>query len=109
MLTKQNDFYIISPEVFIVLLYVSDVYNSYVSAFYANTAQCDYTANVHLLVHLADCVRCSGPLLVHSAFPFEDANGWLNDQFRGTRDPEKQVLYVKFTYIIIVKKFAYQK
>ncbi len=62
--------------------------------FMQNTAQRYYTASVHLLVHLADCVRCLGPLWGHSAFPFEDANGWLNEQFRGTRDPDKQVLYV---------------
>ena len=61
-------------EFLIVLLYISDVYNSYVSAFYAHNSKAYYTANINLLVHvhLADCVRCLGLLW---AFPFEDANG----------------------------------
>ncbi len=35
------------------------------------------TANVHQLLHFADCVRHVGPLWAHSAYPFENANGWL--------------------------------
>ncbi len=35
------------------------------------------TANVHLLVHLADSVRALGPLWTHSCFYFEDKNSYL--------------------------------
>lgn len=49
------------------------------------------TANVHLLLHMAESVRQLGPLWCNSAFPFEDTNGWLSDLFHGTRDPQKQV------------------
>lgn len=44
-----------------------------------------------MLLHLADSVRNLGPLWCHSAFPFEDMNGWLGDLYHGTRDPQKQV------------------
>ena len=50
-----------------------------------------YTAHVHHLLHFADSVRNLGPLRAHSAFPFEDTNGWLCDLFHGSRDPQKQV------------------
>jgi hypothetical protein len=50
-----------------------------------------FTANVHMLLHFADCVRNLGPLWAHSTFPFEDANGWLTELFHGTRDAHKQV------------------
>lgn len=53
-----------------------------------------YTANVHLLVHIADSVRCLGPLWTHSAFPFEDTNGWLADRVQGARYPDKQVFNI---------------
>jgi len=44
-----------------------------------------------MLLHFAEATRNLGPLWVHSAFPFEDMNGWLGDLFHGTRDPQKQV------------------
>ena len=49
------------------------------------------SANIHILLHFADSVRHLGTLWAHSAFPFEDSNGWLRDLFRGSRDPPKQV------------------
>lgn len=64
-----------------------------------------YTANVHMLLHFADSVRNLGPLWAHSAFPFEDTNGWLGDLFHGTRDPHKQVnrVHMQHVHIIVVK------
>ena len=56
-----------------------------------------YTAKVHLLLHFANSVRDLGPLWAHSAFPFDDTNGWLGDLFHGTRDPHKQVLHTALT------------
>ena len=70
---------------------------SYVFWFYSPSAlmvcvgERYYTANVHHLLHFADSVRNLGPLWAHSAFPFEDTNGWLGDLFHGSRDPQKQV------------------
>ena len=48
-------------------------------------------SKVHILQHLADSVCNLGPLWAHSAFPFEEMNGWLGDLFHGTRNPQKQV------------------
>ena len=50
-----------------------------------------YSPNVHMILHLPDAVRNLGPLWAHSTFPFENMNGWLNDLYHGTRDPQKQV------------------
>ena len=50
-----------------------------------------YTPNVHMLLHLPDTVRSLGQLWAHSAFSFEDMNGWLSELYPGTRDPQKQI------------------
>lgn len=47
--------------------------------------------NIHLLKHLAECVRNLGPLWCHSAFPFERNNGVLLKLVRGTTDVLLQV------------------
>lgn len=47
--------------------------------------------NVHLISHLADCVRNCGPLWAYSNFAFEDYNGVLKDYINGTTDVEKQI------------------
>lgn len=44
------------------------------------------TANLHLLVHLADSVRALGPLWTHSCFHFEDKNGYLLRLIHGTQN-----------------------
>lgn len=54
------------------------------------------TANVHLLVHLADSVRTLGPLWTHSCFHFEDKNGYLLCLIQGTQNiPVQMVNAVK--------------
>lgn len=49
------------------------------------------TYNVHLLLHLADCVRHCGPLWAYSAFHFEGNNGVLIKLVNGTTDVLAQV------------------
>ena len=51
------------------------------------------TMNVHLVSHLADCVRNWGPLWSYTCFVFESMNGHLKKLFHGTRDMTKQVNY----------------
>lgn len=54
------------------------------------------TANMHLLVHLADSVRALGPLWTHSCFHFEDKNGYLLRLIHGTQNiPVQMVNAVK--------------
>lgn len=50
------------------------------------------TANVHLLVHLADSVRALGPLWTHSCFHFEDKNGHLLRLIHGTQNIPLQMV-----------------
>jgi hypothetical protein len=47
--------------------------------------------NVHLLVHLTDCVRNWGPLWCYSAYSFESANGLFLKLFHGTQAVPKQI------------------
>ena len=49
------------------------------------------TMNVHMLSHLAQCVRNWGPLWAYSCFPFEGMNGHIKGFFHGTREMNKQV------------------
>ncbi|KAK7880001.1 hypothetical protein WMY93_033332 [Mugilogobius chulae] len=51
------------------------------------------TANVHLLVHLADSVRDLGPLWTHSCFHFEDKNGYLLRLTHGTQNISMQMVH----------------
>ena len=52
-----------------------------------------------MLLHFAEATRNLGPLWVHSAFPFEDMNGWLGDLYHGTKDPQKQVYSTICVYV----------
>ncbi|KAG4079197.1 hypothetical protein HA402_015853 [Bradysia odoriphaga] len=47
--------------------------------------------NIHLLKHVAECVRSLGPLWCHSAFSFERNNGVLLKKANGTTDVLLQV------------------
>lgn len=54
------------------------------------------TANMHLLVHLADSVRTLGPLWTHCCFHFEDKTGHLLRLIHGTQNiPVQMVNAVK--------------
>lgn len=50
------------------------------------------TLNVHQLVHMAEGVRCLGPLYTHSCFPFEDKNGFILKLIRGTQNIDNQII-----------------
>lgn len=49
------------------------------------------TMNVHLISHLVECVRNSGPLWSTSMFAFESNNGHLVKLFNGSRDVLQQI------------------
>ena len=53
---------------------------------------CYMTLNVHQLIHLADSVRCLGPLYTNSCFPFEDKNGFVLKMIRGTQNIDSQIV-----------------
>ena len=55
------------------------------------------TANIHSLLHLADCIRELGPLWAYSCFHFEGQNGALKSLVHGTQQVEKQIM-VSFAY-----------
>ena len=56
------------------------------------------TANIHLLVHLPDCVKQLGPLWVYSCFQFEGQNGLLKGLINGARQVDKQIIST-YSYI----------
>lgn len=43
------------------------------------------TLNMHQLVHLAECVKYTGPLYVNNCFIFEDLNGFIVKHIHGTQ------------------------
>ena len=49
------------------------------------------TMNIHMLSHLAECVRNWGPLWAYSGFCFEGMNGYIKGFFHGTKEMNKQV------------------
>ena len=51
------------------------------------------TANMHLLIHLVQCVRLWGPLWIYSMFAFENVNGHLRLAYHGTGQILKQILF----------------
>ena len=54
--------------------------------------------NVHLLIHICDCVKMWGPLWCYSCYTFETMNGHLKKLFHGTRDMTKQVIHMSMFY-----------
>lgn len=52
--------------------------------------------NIHLLTHLVNSVKHSGPLWASSTFSFENNNGILVGFVHGTKDPMKQI-FSKFS------------
>ncbi|KAK3910137.1 HEAT repeat-containing protein 5A [Frankliniella fusca] len=49
------------------------------------------SSNIHLLRHLAQSVRETGPLFVTSAYKFEDLNGKMASLVHGTTQAPKQI------------------
>lgn len=50
-----------------------------------------FTLNMHQLVHLADCVKYTGPLYVNNCFIFEDLNGFIVKHIHGTQGIDTQI------------------
>ena len=50
--------------------------------------------NMHLLIHLSQCVQDWGPLWAYSCFQFWSANNYLKKLFHGTRDMSEQVCFL---------------
>ena len=48
--------------------------------------------NVHLLIHLTQCVYDWGPLWSYSCFAFESANNNIKKMFHGSKNMTKQVI-----------------
>lgn len=49
------------------------------------------TLNIHQIIHLADCVRHTGPLYVNNCFIFEDLNGFIIKHVHGTQGVDTQL------------------
>lgn len=60
--------------------------NRFVSLFQQYYGDVNMTMNVHLLTHIAQCVRQSGPLWAQSAFAYESFNAVLLNHVNGTTD-----------------------
>lgn len=56
------------------------------------------TYNVHLMLHICECVRNYGPLWAFSLFSYEDVNGMLKKFMKGPKEPVLQIAtkYVLF-------------
>jgi len=61
------------------------------------------TYNVHLLLHLTQCVGFWGPLWAYSAFSFETGNGVLKNMVKGTRGVMTQITNKYITYRFLPK------
>lgn len=60
--------------------------------------------NIHLLLHLVDCVRELGPLWAYACFPLEDLNGQILKNIHGTRYVDSQVSKFHWQYLCASKK-----
>ncbi|XP_071633972.1 uncharacterized protein [Temnothorax longispinosus] len=60
--------------------------------------------NVHLLLHLADCVRELGLLWAYACFPLEDLNGQILQNIHGTRYVDTQVCKFHWQYLCASRK-----
>lgn len=62
-----------------------DLLNKFVREFEQLYGKRFSSINVHLLLHLPNCVRLQGPLWAHDCYAYEDYNGQLLLQIYGTR------------------------
>lgn len=72
--------------------------NRFVSLFQQYYGEINMTMNVHMLTHVVQCVRQSGPLWAQSAFAYESFNAVLLNHVNGTTDVLSQIT-TKYTYI----------
>jgi len=73
------------------LQFAEELLQYFIKDFEKLYGKCNLTYNVHQLSHIADTVRCWGPLWTTSAFPFESGNGMLMKLFNGTQGLPAQV------------------
>lgn len=74
-----------------MLIKAEKLLKEYVKRFEILYGKIHMTANIHLLLHLADTVRAFGPCFTTSCFPFEDLNGTLKSFVHGSKNPELQI------------------
>lgn len=95
-----NHFNLLSEAIFIFLkstITPSDFQRAsnnlikYVKEFQSLYGEENMVHNVHLLEHLASCVKHCGPMWGYSNFPFESNNGSLVKHVSGTTDVEHQI------------------
>lgn len=71
--------------------------NRFVSLFQQYYGEINMTMNVHMLTHVVQCVKKSGPLWAQSAFAYESFNAVLLNHVNGTTDVLSQIT-TKYTY-----------
>ncbi|KAH0561132.1 hypothetical protein KQX54_013495 [Cotesia glomerata] len=69
-----------------------DLLNKFVREFEQSYGKIFSSINVHLLLHLPNCVRLQGLLWAHDCYAYEDYNGQLLLQIHGTRYIGSQVV-----------------
>ena len=74
------------------LFHISTYLEEFVSSFRDLYGTEYMSYNVHLLLHMTDCVRNWGPLWCYSAYSFESANGLFLKLFHGTQAVAKQIV-----------------
>lgn len=72
--------------------------NSYVDTLCIHAGVKSTTMNIHLLIHLADCVKSWVPLCSYSSFHFENLKGYVKFLIHGTKDMTKQVYTMLYPY-----------
>lgn len=65
--------------------------NTFVDEFELLYGESRMVYNIHLLKHLANCVKFNGPLFCYSNYNFEDHIGHLVDMHKGTTDVINQI------------------
>lgn len=60
--------------------------------------------NIHLLLHLADCVRQLGPLQIYSCYPMENMNGLMLNTIHGKTNVDSQVCRSFWQFMTLTRK-----
>lgn len=60
--------------------------------------------NVHMLLHLADCVRFLGPLFVYGCFGYENINGEMLRDIHGKTNVDSQIVRMHWQVLGLPKK-----
>lgn len=79
---------------------------SFVDNFEIHYGESNAVFNVHLLRHLADCVKFNGPLFTYSNYNFEDHIGRLVAMQKGTQISERYILEKNVFHQIVKSPIA---